>query len=314
MTSLNIVFAATPEFALPCLDAIKASHHKLKAIYTQPDRPAGRGRQIQASAVKSWAQELHLPVYQPLNFKDSKSVQTLADLNPDVMVVIAYGLILPQSVLDIPKLGCINVHASLLPHWRGASPIQQAILHGDAETGVTIMQMDAGMDTGDILATVSCPVDAKETAGSLHDKLAQLAASPLLSTLDKLAAGDIEAEPQNHKHATYAPKIRKQDAYINWSESATCIERKIRAFNPWPIAFTYADKTLLRVHQARVVSSTTTKAPGTIMVMNQAGIQVATGKQILSIERLQFPGGKILSVRDWLNSKRNQLQENMILQ
>lgn len=314
MTSLNIVFAATPEFALPCLDAINTSHHKLQAIYTQPDRPAGRGRKIQASAVKNRAQQCHLPVYQPLHFKDPASIQTLAELNPDVMVVIAYGLILPQSVLDIPRLGCINVHASLLPHWRGASPIQQAILHGDAETGITIMQMDAGMDTGDMLTTVSCPIDAEETAGHLHDKLAQLAASPLLSTLDKLAAGNIEAEPQNHPHASYAPKIKKQDAHINWSESAISIERKIRAFNPWPIAFTYADKTLLRIHQARVVPSTTTNTPGTIMRMDQAGIQVATGEHLLSIERLQFPGGKVLSVHDWLNSKHTQLQEHMILQ
>ncbi|HAU1882018.1 TPA: methionyl-tRNA formyltransferase, partial [Legionella pneumophila] len=198
MNDLTVVFAGTPEFGLPCLDALIQSRHHLKAVYTQPDRPAGRGRKLQESPVKEWAINHQIPVYQPLNFKNQEAVDELSALKPDVMVVIAYGLILPKAVLEIPRLGCINVHASLLPRWRGASPIQHAILHGDAESGVTIMQMDVGLDTGPMLCKATCPVTSSDTAGSLHDKLAKMSVKPLLDVLEALASNSAQFELQNN--------------------------------------------------------------------------------------------------------------------
>ncbi len=314
MTSLNIVFAGTPAFTLACLDALDASHHTLSAVYTQPDRPAGRGRTLQASAVKTWAEAHQKPVYQPLHFKDQDTIAELAALKPDILVVIAYGLILPQAVLDLPRLGCINVHASLLPRWRGASPIQHAILHGDAQTGVTIMQMDAGMDTGTMLTQVSCPVQTDDTAESLHDRLAEMAAAPLLATLDALALGLAHAEQQNSALATYAPKIKKEDALIDWSQPAKVIDRKIRAYHPWPIAHTHINEQVLRIHQARVEAHlSTAESPGTVLSIDKHGMLVETGSQALRIERIQFSGAKAMSVSDWLNAGRTQLHINAIL-
>ena len=313
MKPLNIIFAGTPEFTLPCLDALAASKHHLTAVYTQPDRPAGRGRALQASAVKTWALARDLPVYQPLNFKDSQAKADLAALSPDLLVVIAYGLILPQAVLDIPRLGCINVHASLLPRWRGASPIQQAILHGDHETGITIMQMDAGMDTGAMLTQTSCPIYSKDTAEHLHDRLAQLAAKPLLDTLDQLATGHIQAEQQNNALVTYAPKIKKEDAAINWSQPAIEIDQQIRAFNPWPITWTHVGDQVVRIHQAQVIEKDSSSLPGTILSLDKQGLLIATGKDALLVDILQFPGGKALSVGDWLNAGRTQLHVGLVL-
>jgi methionyl-tRNA formyltransferase len=312
--SLNIVFAGTPAFTLPSLNALLGSKHRLQAVYTQPDRPAGRGRKLQPSAVKEWAQQQHLPILQPNHFKDPTTVECLAALQPDIMVVIAYGLILPKTILNIPRLGCINVHASLLPRWRGASPIQHAILHGDAESGVTIMQMDAGMDTGDMLAQVNCAILAQDTATSLHDRLAKLATTPLLQTLEALASGKAHPIVQDHSQATYAPKINKEQASIDWHQSAKNIDQQIRAFNPWPIAYTELDSLLIRIHQARVVTEPCNAAPGTIISINKHGILVATGESGgLLIERLQFPNANILSVADWVNSSRRQLETNRIL-
>ena len=313
MQPLNIVFAGTPAFTLPCLDALAASKHHLKAVYTQPDRPAGRGRAVQASAVKTWAQAHQLPVYQPLNFKDSQAISDLAALSPDILVVIAYGLILPQAVLDIPRLGCINVHASLLPRWRGASPIQQAILHGDQQTGVTIMQLDAGMDTGAMLTQFSCPIQSTDTAESLHDRLSILAREPLLATLDLLATSQAQATPQDNAFATHAPKIKKDDAIIDWHKPAIEIDRQIRAFNPWPTTWTQAEDQILRIHQARVIEQRVTQAPGTILSIDKQGMLVATGENALLIETLQFSGGKAMSVADWLNAGRTQLHINLVL-
>lgn len=312
MKSLNIVFAGTPAFALPCLDALATSKHQLQAIYTQPDRPAGRGRKLQASAVKEWAEAHNLPVFQPLNFKQEGAIHELASIAPDVMVVIAYGLILPQAVLELPRFGCINVHASLLPRWRGASPIQQAILHGDSETGITIMQLDAGMDTGPMLARIPCTT-ANDTAGELHDRLSQLAAPPLLATLDAIAAGQAHAVAQDNHLATHAPKIKKEDAAINWHHPAAKIDRQIRAFNPWPIAYTQAGNNTLRIHQARVSTQSHTKKPGTILSIDKEGMLVATGEQALLIERLQFPGAKTMCVADWLHAGRQQLYIDLVL-
>ena len=310
---MNIVFAGTPAFTLPCLEALIASTHQLKAIYTQPDRPAGRGRQLQASAVKEWAKAHELPVIQPLNFKDSDTIAALAALKPDVLVVIAYGLILPQAVLNLPRFGCINVHASLLPRWRGASPIQHAILKGDEETGVTLMQMDAGMDTGAMLAQVRCSIGHDNTS-TLHDKLAQMAVLPLLSTLDALASGKAIPKAQDNHIATYAPKINKEDAVICWHQPAIEIDRQIRAFNPWPVAFTKAKDTTLRIYQAQVVPQNHSKEPGTVLSIDKMGLLVATGEGALLIEKIQFPGGKAMSVADWVHAGRSQLTINMLLQ
>ena len=313
MRSLNIVFAGTPAFAQPCLDAIAASNHLLKAIYTQPDRPAGRGRKLQASAVKEWGIAHEIPIIQPLNFKHDDTLDELASFAPDVMVVIAYGLILPQKVLNLPRFGCINVHASLLPRWRGASPIQQALLHGDQETGVTIMQMDAGMDTGAILTQVSLST-LNDTAGQLHDRLSQISAAPLLLTLEALATGKTKAIAQDNDLSTHAPKINKEDAAINWLNSADVIDRQIRAFNPYPIAYTTVGDLTLRIHQAKIIVQPCSQMPGTVLSIDKQGLLVACGHHALLIERLQFPGAKSMSVADWLHAGRQQLYKGLVLQ
>lgn len=311
---MKIVFAGTPAFGLPCLKALFDSHHELQAIYTQPDRPAGRGRKLQASPIKEWAQAHKLPVFQPLNFKDPESIKELAAIAPDILVVIAYGLILPRTVLELPRFGCINVHASLLPRWRGASPIQQAILHGDKKTGITIMQMDVGLDTGPMLASESCLIGEHDTAGALHDRLADLAVTPLLTILDALESNKVEPNIQNDQLATYAPKITKEQAAIDWKQPAQIIDRQIRAFSPWPIAYTKAGDTTLRIHQARVVEQPHSALPGTILAMDKKGILVASGKDAILIERIQFPGAKAMSVADWLHAQRDQLYVKLILQ
>jgi methionyl-tRNA formyltransferase len=315
MSSLHIVFAGTPEFALPCLKAIHASQHALHAVYTQPDRPAGRGQQMQPSAVKVWAQAHQIPIHQPLNFKDQRTRDELAALSPDLMVVIAYGLILPQSVLNVPRLGCINVHASLLPRWRGASPIQQALLHGDPRTGVTIMQMNAGMDTGPILSQISYDMTGHETSETLQETLAHLGVNTLIDTLNALASGEtLHPQAQADSGITYAPKITKADAMIDWSKSAQEIHQKIRAYYPWPIAYTAADGVLLKIHQASMAPRSMDQPPGTIVSIEKEGILVTTGHGTLNIERLQFPNAKHLSIAEWLNGRPTQLSVGMILQ
>lgn len=315
MNSLNIVFAGTPEFAIPSLDALAHSNHLIKAVYTQPDRPAGRGRKLQPSAVKNWAEAQSIPVFQPLNFKNSDTVDELAALKPDVMVVIAYGLILPKKVLAIPRLGCINVHASLLPRWRGASPIQHSILFGDPISGVTIMQMDAGMDTGDILSTVSYEILPHETAGTLHDQLALLGADPLIKTLNALVAGNVQPQPQSQLaiEATYAGKISKEDGAIIWDKPAKEIDCQIRAYNPWPIAYTSVNNELMRIYEAKIEPETHSATPGTVLSITKEGLLVAAGDEVLRIQRIQFAGGKVISIADWLNSGRTQLTVNMVL-
>ena len=313
MTPLHIVFAGTPEFGLPCLEALVHTPHLIKAVYTQPDRPAGRGRKLQASAVKEWALTHQIPVHQPLNFKTPEAIADLAALKPDVIVVIAYGLILPKSVLEIPRLGCINVHASLLPRWRGASPIQQAILHGDIQSGVTIMQMDVGLDTGAMLSDVPCSILPSDTAGSLHDKLAKIAAEPLLSVLEALSDHNIHPKTQNNDDATYAGKINKEDARIQWQQSAIEIDRQVRAFNPWPIAYTALGEDVFRIHQAKTTEIDCLEAPGTILNVDKKGVLVATGHKALLFERIQLPGAKAVSVADWLNAGRTQLHLGVVL-
>jgi len=307
MSGLSIVFAGTPAFGLPSLQALHESPHSIKAVYTQPDRPAGRGQKLQASPIKSWAQELGIAVYQPLNFKADEDVEALRALQPDVMVVIAYGLILPERVLSIPRYGCINVHASLLPRWRGASPIVQAILAGDTKTGVTIMQMDKGMDTGDMLMPVACEIETNETSQTLHDKLSALSAKPLLETLMACLQGALNPQKQDDSLATYAPKIHKEQAAIDWHKSAHEIDCQIRAFNPWPVAYAVIGDDVCRIHEASVEFGKTKAKPGEIIAKTRQALSVACRDGIIHITRLQFPGGRAMSVSDWMNGSHHKI-------
>mgnify|MGYP000076412374 CR=1 FL=1 len=299
---LKIIFAGTPEFAAASLTALLDSEHEVIAVYTQPDRPAGRGRKLAASPVKALALEHNLPVLQPVSLRDEVAQQELAALNADVMIVVAYGLILPEPVLAAPRLGCINVHASLLPRWRGAAPIQRAILAGDAETGVTIMQMDKGLDTGDMLRIVRCPIKTTDTAEILHDRLAGLGSTALLDTLEMIAEGNAQPEGQDDAQANYAEKLQKAEALIDWQQSAEQLSRTVRAFNPWPVAFTRFDEKNLRIWLAEALPNSTDATPGTVLAESRDGIDVATGGGILRVQQLQMPGGKVLSAEQFLNA------------
>lgn len=310
---LKIIFAGTPEFGLPCLEALARENVIIQAIYTQPDRPAGRGRELQASPIKKWGLEHAIPVMQPTNFKSSEDVQELQNLEPDLMVVIAYGLILPKSVLDIPKYGCINVHASILPKWRGASPIQHAILNGDSETGVAIMQMDVGMDTGDYYQIAKTAIDAHDNAKNLHDKLAILAIQPLLETINNIDK-NIQATKQDDTKATYAPKILKRDAEIDWNQDAPKIANLIRAFNPWPLAYTTADDTRFQIIKAQAIKIQHSEQPGTVIAINKDGILVgAAANEAVLIDEIKLPGKKTSKVADYINSNNKTIQVGMLL-
>lgn len=318
--SLNLVFAGTPDFASQLLQTLLQGPHTIQAVFTQPDRPAGRGRHLQASPVKQLASRHEIPVYQPLSLKAGEDQAVLQALKPDLMIVVAYGLILPKAVLEIPKYGCWNVHASLLPHWRGASPIQQAILQGDSLTGITIMQMDAGLDTGDILSLHPCTIELDETSESLQKRLADIAGPALLETLSALEAGKITSQKQDSTKASYAPKITKRDARIDWKKSAIEIDRQIRAFNPWPIAFFELNQEAVRVFSAEPIilaemdkEERTPTAPGTIIHVDTDGIDIATGKGVLKLRELQFPGGKRQNIASILNSKKSVFQPGMKL-
>ncbi|MHA2717164.1 methionyl-tRNA formyltransferase [Vibrio owensii] len=301
--SLRIVFAGTPDFAARHLAALLSSEHEVIAVYTQPDRPAGRGKKLTASPVKTIALEHDIPVYQPENFKSDEAKQELADLNADIMVVVAYGLLLPQVVLDTPKLGCINVHGSILPRWRGAAPIQRSIWAGDAETGVTIMQMDIGLDTGDMLKIATLPIEASDTSASMYEKLAGLGPDALIDCLADIATGKAEPVKQDDELANYAKKLSKEEARINWNDDAAHIERCVRAFNPWPMSHFEAAENSIKVWQSRVAEQTSDKPAGTIMQADKTGIYVATGNGTLVLEQLQVPGKKAMSVQDILNSR-----------
>ncbi|CAH7047752.1 10-formyltetrahydrofolate:L-methionyl-tRNA(fMet) N-formyltransferase [Vibrio chagasii] len=301
--SLRIVFAGTPDFAARHLAALLSSEHEVIAVYTQPDRPAGRGKKLTASPVKNIALENNIPVYQPENFKSDEAKQELADLNADIMVVVAYGLLLPQVVLDTPRLGCINVHGSILPRWRGAAPIQRSIWAGDKETGVTIMQMDIGLDTGDMLSIATLPIEATDTSASMYEKLAGLGPDALVECLADIASGKAVAEKQDDELANYAKKLSKEEARINWSDDAAHIERCVRAFNPWPMSHFEAAENSIKVWQSRVAEQTSDKAAGTILQADKTGIYVATGQGVLVLDQLQVPGKKAMSVQDILNSR-----------
>lgn len=308
---LRIVFAGTPDFAAQHLDALIQSHHDVIAVYSQPDRPAGRGKKLKASEVKQLAVTHDIPVYQPENFKSDEAKQQLADLDADIMVVVAYGLLLPKAVLETPKLGCINVHGSILPRWRGAAPIQRAIWAGDAETGVTIMQMDEGLDTGDMISIATCPIEAHDTSASLYSKLAELGPTALIDTLSTIVDGTANAEKQNDELANYAKKLSKDEANIDWQMPAQQIERNIRAFNPWPICFTQMQGNTVKVYAAELVNLDGNV--GEVLAADKTGITVATGEGALKITQLQPQGKKPMSVQDFLNGRADWVTVGTIL-
>ncbi|MDA0111208.1 methionyl-tRNA formyltransferase [Vibrio sp. La 4.2.2] len=311
--SLRIVFAGTPDFAARHLAALLSSEHEVIAVYTQPDRPAGRGKKLTASPVKNIALEHDIPVYQPINFKSDEAKQELKDLNADIMVVVAYGLLLPQAVLDTPKLGCINVHGSILPRWRGAAPIQRSIWAGDAQTGVTIMQMDIGLDTGDMLKIATLPIEATDTSATMYDKLAELGPQALVECLADIASGNAAPEKQNDDEANYASKLSKDEAKIDWNQPAEFIERCVRAFNPWPMSFFSVEENNIKVWQSRVEDNATESVAGTILKADKTGIYVATGQGTLVLEQIQIPGKKAMPVSDVLNSKASWFEVSSVL-
>lgn len=310
--SYRIIFAGTPEFSVSALQALLDSEHHVIAVYTQPDRPSGRGRKLSPSPIKQLANAHNIPIYQPQTLRNPDEQQRLRELNADIMVVVAYGLLLPKAVLDAPRLGCLNIHASLLPRWRGAAPIQRAILEGDHETGVTIMQMDEGLDTGAMLHKVACPISDKDTNETLHHRLAALGALAILHTLNHL--NELTPIQQNASLATYASKITKEEAALDWTMPAEVLARKIRAFYGWPVAFTQLDGTPLRIFDARVLPTTTQQeTPGKIIATSSDGISIATGKGVLQILTCQWPGAKKLAVADILNAKHNLLTVGKVL-
>lgn len=302
--SLRIIFAGTPDFAARHLDALLSSEHQIVGVFTQPDRPAGRGKKLMPSPVKVLAEEKGIPVFQPVSLRPQENQQLVADLQADVMVVVAYGLILPKAVLEMPRLGCLNVHGSLLPRWRGAAPIQRSLWAGDTETGVTIMQMDVGLDTGDMLYKLSCPITAEDTSATLYDKLAQLGPQGLLSTLTQIATGTATPEIQDETQVTYAEKLSKEEALLDWSLPAEQLERCIRAFNPWPMSYFVIEDQPVKVWKASVINTQAKVEPGTIIAANKQGIQVATAEGILNLESLQPAGKKAMNAQDLLNSRR----------
>lgn len=308
---MKIVFAGTPEFAAVALDAIIGAGHTVIAAYTQPDRPAGRGKKLMASPVKQRATAYKIPIYQPLNFKEPEACESLLALQPDLMIVAAYGLILPQNVLNIPTFGCINIHASLLPRWRGAAPIQRAIQAGDTETGITIMQMDIGLDTGDMLIKQTCAIDADDNAGILHDRLAEMGGKAILEFLDRRTG--LIAKRQNNQLATYAHKLSKREAQVNWQLDAESIVRSVRAFNPWPVAFTETPQGRVRILEAERAETSDASIPGTIIEKSKRGIYIACGKNSIRINRLQIPGGKPIDVSDFVNGGKALLNVGDVL-
>lgn len=308
--ALNIVFAGTPEFSVPCLKALLDHGHTISAVYTQPDRPAGRGRKPRPSAVKQFALEHGLVIHQPTSL--TQETQTLLKLKPDLIVVVAYGLMLPQKVLGLPRYGCINVHASLLPRWRGAAPIQRAIEAGDRSSGISIMQMDQGLDTGNILLLSEISIDNEDTAASLHDKLAALGAECLTQALQQLEQGTLKSMAQNNELACYASKLSKDEAQLDWSRPAIELQRKIRALNPWPVCYCLRQQQRLRIWQASPDDANKPSAvPGEVLRADKDGIVVQTGVAALRLTCLQAEGGKPLNTREFLNGHNITIGERL---
>ncbi len=302
---LRLIFAGTPDFAAEALHALIRSPHEIVAVYTQPDRPAGRGRKLTPSPVKQLALQHQLTVLQPVSLKTAEAAAQLRALDADVMVVAAYGLLLPPEVLGIPHYGCLNIHASLLPRWRGAAPIQRAILAGDSETGITIMQMDKGLDTGAMLLKLTCPITGEDTAASLHDRLATLGAEAIITALDQLPT--LTATPQDDREATYAAKLTKQEALIDWHSPAEELDRLIRAFNPWPVAQTSVNGQTLRIWLAQPLAVKANVPPGTVIGCDKQGIDIACGEGVIRLTRLQPAGSKPMDVAAFLNGRPDWL-------
>ncbi|MEX0603367.1 MAG: methionyl-tRNA formyltransferase [Marinobacter sp.] len=298
---MRLVFAGTPDFAATALRALLASGHQIVGVYSQPDRPSGRGRKLIPSPVKQVAIEWSLPVFQPESLKAKEAQAELKALDPELIVVAAYGLILPRAVLDIPPGGCLNIHASLLPRWRGAAPIQRAIAAGDSESGITIMQMAEGLDTGDMLYKSTTSIESNDTGGSLHDRLAEMGGVAIVEALKRLEAGILTPEPQDDEQACYAHKLTKHDGHIDWTWAALEIDRQIRAFNPYPGSYSDLDQDRIRIHQARVLPATDGQRPGTVLARAPTGIDIACGDGTLRIERLQLAGSRPQSAADLIN-------------
>jgi len=300
---MNLVFAGTPEFAVPSLQALLDAGHRVLAVYTQPDRPAGRGRKLSMSPVKEFALARGLTVRQPATLKTEAEADELRALAPDAMIVIAYGLLLPKPILAIPKHGCLNVHASLLPRWRGAAPIQRAIEAGDPVTGVTVMQMEEGLDTGPMLAHAQTKITTSDTAASLHDRLSRLGAVLLVETLARVEHDAIHTTPQDNSLASYAAKLRKDEARLDWNQDAAALARRVRAFNPWPVAHTTLDGQTLRIWMAANEPGDGDATPGTILSADSGGIRVSCGHGVLRVTQLQAEGGRPLAAREFLNGR-----------
>lgn len=309
---MRIVFAGTPDFAATHLSALLSAKHDVVAVYTQPDRPAGRGKKLTPSAVKKLALEHGIEVYQPNNFKQEEDIQQLRDLKPDLFIVVAYGLLLPQAVLDIPTKMCINSHASLLPRWRGAAPIQRAVEAGDASSGVTVMQMELGLDTGPMLQKVETPIMPSDTGGTLHDRLAELGSQAIVDVANKFAQGPVLGEVQDDNLSCYARKLTKEEAIINWHLPASDIVQKIKAFNPFPMCYTLLGDNRIRVLKAQVYPQVHKAIPGTVLTINAMGITIACKEQAITLEQVQLPGKKPMLVNDLLNGK-HPFQENYVL-
>jgi methionyl-tRNA formyltransferase len=303
MTSLRIAFAGTPQFAVPALRALLGSPHHVVGVLTQPDRPAGRGRELRSSPIKLLALDAGVALAQPASLKTAEERAVLAQWAPEILVVVAYGLILPRPALDLPRLGCLNIHGSLLPRWRGAAPIQRALLAGDVETGVTIMKLDAGLDTGPTLLERRLPIGMHDTAGDLHDALSELGAAALLEAIDGLTKGSLVPRPQPIDGVSYAPKLEKSEAHIDWARNAAQLDRQIRAFNPWPVAETrFADETLRVLRAAVVDGLAPDMTPGTVLGLAEDGLRVACGEGVLALRELQRPGKRPITARDFANA------------
>ncbi len=300
---MRIIFAGTPDFSVFALKSLIESKHEICAVYTQPDRPAGRGRKLTPSPVKKYALEHNIEVLQPENLKNEDTQEKLRSFDADVMIVVAYGLILPQAVLDIPRLGCINIHASILPRWRGAAPIQRAIEAGDKASGVTIMQMDAGLDTGAIIRIDECDITTQDTGGSLHDKLAEIGGRSIIMALDQIIEPGFTPEPQDDSQANYANKLSKKEAQIDWSSDAQTIIDTVHAFNPWPVAHTVLNGDAMRVWEATSTNSSATAKPGEVISCDKDGLKVGCGSGVVCITRIQLPGGKQTDISAFVNSK-----------